>query len=266
MHTLEPVRTFPIGGVAAVSPDGVAAFGHDDGSVSIVDISTGSVRRLTGRVDASIQALTFSADGKVLASADADGSVAVWHVSAASLGEIFAGHSAAVSGVALSPDGTILYSASFDGSVVAWDVTGEHRLGQRFGYDPVGPTEAGSAPPPGITNAVAVTPDSSLFATSPGPGRVTLWHSRTLTPEVSELRGPVGTIISLAFSRDGTLLAATGTTPRTAVWDVKTGKLVRLLRGGGPGGHPQSHSASTASRSRLRGSTGTYVSMTCEPA
>ena len=236
VHTLEPVRTFPIGGVAAVSPDGVAAFGHDDGSVSIVDISTGSVRKLTGRVDASIQALTFSADGKVLASADADGSVAVWHVAAASLGEIFAGHSAAVSGVALSPDGTILYSASFDGSVVAWDVTGEHRLGQRFGYDPVGPTEAGSAPPPGITNAVAVTPDSSLFATSPGPGRVTLWHSRTLTPEVGELRGPVGTIISLAFSRDGTLLAATGTTPRTAVWDVKTGKLVRLLRGGGPRG------------------------------
>ena len=50
------------------------------------------------------------------------------------------------------------------------------------------------------------------------------------------MRGPVGTIISLAFSRDGTLLAATGTTPRTAVWDVKTGKLVRLLRAGGPRG------------------------------
>jgi WD40 repeat protein len=46
----------------------------------------------------------------------------------------------------------------------------------------------------------------------------------------------VGTIISLAFSRDGKLLAATGTTPRTAVWEVKTGKLVRLLRGGGPRG------------------------------
>ena len=117
--------------------------------------------------------------------------------------------------------------------MIAWDVTGEHRLGQRFGYDPVGPTEAGRVPPPGITNAVAVTPDSSLFATSPGPGRVTLWHSRTLTPEARELRGPVGTIISLAFSRDGRLLAATGSTPDTPVWDVATGKLVRVLRGGG---------------------------------
>ena len=38
VHTLEPVKTFPIGGVAAVSPDGAAAFGHDDGTVSIVDI------------------------------------------------------------------------------------------------------------------------------------------------------------------------------------------------------------------------------------
>ena len=236
VHTLEPVRTFPIGGVAAVSPDGAAAFGHDDGSVSIVDMVTGRIRRLTGRVGGSIEALTFSADGKVLASAEADGSVAVWQVASASLGEIFLGHSAAASGVALSPDGTTLYSASFDGSVIAWDVTGDHRLGQRFGYDPVGPTEAGRAPPPGITNAVAASPDSSLFATSPGPGRVTLWHSRTLTPEPRELRGPVGTIISLAFSRDGRLLAATGSTPNTPVWDVATGKLVRVLRGGGTHG------------------------------
>ena len=181
----------------------------------------------------AFQALSFSADGKLLASADADGSVAVWHVAAATLGEIFLGHSAAASGVALSPDGATLYSASFDGSVIAWDVTGERRLGQQFSYDPIGPPEAGRVAPPGITNAVAVTPDSSLFATSPGPGRVTLWHSRTLTPEARELRGPVGTIISLAFSRDGRLLAAAGSTPDTPVWDVATGKLVRVLRGGG---------------------------------
>ena len=232
VHTLKPVRTFPIGGVAAVSSD-LAAFGHDDGTVSLLDISTGRVRSLTGRVGGSIQALSFSADGKLLASADADGSVAVWHVAAATLGEIFLGHSAAASGVALSPDGATLYSASFDGSVIAWDVTGERRLGQQFSYDPIGPPEAGRVAPPGISNAVAVTPDSSLFATSPGPGRVTLWHSRTLTPEARELRGPVGTIISLAFSRDGRLLAAAGSTPDTPVWDVATGKLVRVLRGGG---------------------------------
>ena len=62
VHTLEPVKTFPIGGVAAVSPDGAAAFGHDDGTVSIVDMVTGRIRRLTGRVGGSIEALSFSAE------------------------------------------------------------------------------------------------------------------------------------------------------------------------------------------------------------
>jgi WD40 repeat protein len=84
--------------------------------------------------------------------------------------------------------------------------------------------------------AVAVTPDGSLFATAPGRGRVTLWHSRTLTPEARELRGPVGDVISLAFSGDGRLLAATGNTRQTAVWDVATGRLLRTLTGGGPHG------------------------------
>ena len=147
------------------------------------------------------------------------------------LGEIFQGHSAAASGVALSPDGKTLYSASFDGSVIVWDVTGERRLGKLLGFDPVGPAERATATEHhgSVALAVAVAPDGSLFATAPRPGRVTLWHSATLAPEARELRGPVGSVISLAFSTDGTLLAATGSTRHTAVWDVSTGKLIRTL-------------------------------------
>ena len=39
--------------------------------------------------------------------------------------------------------------------------------------------------------AVAVSPDSSLFVTSPGAGRVTLWRARDLAV-LGELRGPFG--------------------------------------------------------------------------
>jgi WD40 repeat protein/DNA-binding SARP family transcriptional activator len=235
-RTLKQVKAFPTGGIAAVSAGGTAAFGHDDGTVTLLDTATGGARTLAGRVSGSIQALSFSADGKVLASADADGSVAVWEVGAASLGEIFVGHSAAASGVALSPDGSTLYSASFDGSVIAWDVTGRRRLGQRFGFAPVGPPSAAAHARRDVSTAVAVTPDSSLFATSPAPGRVALWRSRTLAPEARVLRGPVGHVYSLAFSRDGRLVAAVGDTPDAAVWDVATGKLVHVLRGRSPMG------------------------------
>jgi WD40 repeat protein/DNA-binding SARP family transcriptional activator len=231
-RTLQQVRTFPTGGVGTVSPTtDTAAFGHDDGTVTLVDLATGELRMLSGHAGASIQALAFSADGTVLASANADGSAAVWNVASKRLGEIFQGHSTAASGVALSPDGKTLYSASFDGSVIVWDVTGERRLGKLFGFDPVGPAERATATEHhgSVALAVAVAPDGSLFATAPRPGRVTLWHSATLAPEARELRGPVGSVISLAFSTDGTLLAATGSTRHTAVWDVSTGKLIRTL-------------------------------------
>ena len=238
-RTLLPVQTFATGGIGAVSPAApIAALGHDDGTVTLVDLGTGRLRTLSGRAGAPIQALIFSADGKVLASADADGSLAVWDIASASLGEIFPGHANAASGVALSPHGATLYSVGLDGSAVAWDVAGRRRLGQRFGFDPVGPPGRAAATehPSPVAMAVAVTPDGSLFATAPGRGRVTLWHSRTLTPEARELRGPVGDVISLAFSGDGSLLAATGSTRQTAVWDVRTGRLLRTLTGGGPHG------------------------------
>jgi WD40 repeat protein/DNA-binding SARP family transcriptional activator/energy-coupling factor transporter ATP-binding protein EcfA2 len=238
-RTLKPLWSFDTGGIGAVSPAApVAALGHDDGTVTVIDLATRRLRTLSGRAGASIQALIFSADGKVLASADANGSLAVWDIASASLAEILPGHAGAASGVALSPDGATLYSVGIDGSAIAWDVTGRRRLGQRFGFDPVGPPARATATEhrSPVAMAVAVTPDGSLFATAPGRGRVTLWHARTLTPEAHELHGPVGDVISLAFSGDGRLLAATGSTRQTAVWEVRTGRLVRTLTGGGPHG------------------------------
>ena len=57
-RTLRPVRTFATGGVGAVSPAApIAAFGHDDGTVTLVDLGTARLRTLRGRAGAAIQAL-----------------------------------------------------------------------------------------------------------------------------------------------------------------------------------------------------------------
>src|SRR5205085_12503596 len=76
---------------------------------------------------------------------------------------------------------------------------------------------------------VAVSPDNSLYATSPAPGRITLWRSRDQAV-LGQLRGPLGYIVSLAFSHDGRLLAATGNAPNTVVWKVAARRIVRILR------------------------------------
>ena len=129
-----------------------------------------------------------------------------------------------------APTATTLVSGSSDGSEIVWDVLGERRLGRPFRFDPVAVRgEGGHAPAANASTAVAVSPDGRLFATSPAPGRVTLWRNRDQAV-LGELRGPFGYVVSLAFSHDGRLLAATGNAPNTVVWNVATESIVRILR------------------------------------
>src|SRR5262249_10587163 len=78
-----------------------------------------------------------------------------------------------------------------------------------------------------------VSPDSSLFATSPAPGRVTLWRARDQAV-LGELRGPCRNVDSLAWSHDGRLVAAACVRRVTVVWNVATRRIVKLLGPAGP--------------------------------
>jgi WD40 repeat protein/DNA-binding SARP family transcriptional activator len=218
-RTLRRARTLPVGGAAALSPaTDQAAFGHDDGSVTLLDLATGRTRTLPGRASGGIDVVSFSPDGGTLATGGEDGTVALWDVRTGAVRETFAGHTSSVRAAVFSPDGRTLYTASFDGSVIAWDVSGARRLGQPFRF---------SSRPGGVATWADTSPTGSLFALSPGPDRVTLWRSpaRGLP---GELRGPVGDVLSLAFSRDGKQVAAVGS--RNAVlWDVGTRKAFRVI-------------------------------------
>ena len=233
-RTFRPVRTFPVSGAAALSPSGDrAAVGRDDGSIIVLDLGTGQRRPMARRAGGRIAALGFSADGELLATTGDDGAVDVWDVGGARLRERFEGHAGAANGPLFSADGATLYSGSSDGSVIVWDVRGDRRLGQPFRFSPVAAAGIGSdAPADDASTAVAVSPDGSLFATSPAPGRTTLWRASDRSV-VATLRGPLGVIDSLAFSRDGRLIAATGEAPETVVWNVASRKVVRRL---GPAG------------------------------
>lgn len=237
-RTFARIRTFHVSGAAALSPVAdTAAFGQDDGSVKLVDLRTGGMRSMGRRATGKVIGLGFSSDGRVLATSSDDGSIDVWDVPTATLRETFTGHSAAAVGPVFSPDGTTLYSASDDGSVIVWDVRGERRLDRPFRFDPA--AQAGEGVHKAAQNAstaIAVSPDSSLFVTSPAPNRVTLWRTRDQAV-LGELRGPCGYVVSLAWSHDGRFVAATGDAPHTVVWNVRTRKIVKLLGPAGPMGN-----------------------------
>jgi WD40 repeat protein/DNA-binding SARP family transcriptional activator len=229
-HSFDRVRTFHVAGTGAVSPAvDTAAFGQDDGSVKLLDLRNGAVRPMDRRATGKVIGAAFSRDGEVLATTSDDGTVDVWDVSTASLRETFTGHAGAAVSPMFSPDGRTLYTASHDGGVIAWDVRGDRRLGRPFRFSPVAAGSAGPQQPGGGAGAVAASPDSSLFVTSPGPNRVTLWRARDMAV-LATLHGPCGAIQSVAFSHDGRLVAATGDGPATVVWEVRTHKIDKLLR------------------------------------
>jgi WD40 repeat protein len=217
-RTLRRTRTLPEGGVAAaLSPVAdQAAFGHADGSLSLVDLRSKKVTPLSGQATGSIETVSFSTNGRSVATAADDGTVAVWDLRTRALSETLMGHSAAVQAAVFSPDGRTLYTVSYDGSIIASDVSGTRRLGKPFRY-------ASSAG--GISTWSDVSLDGRLFALSPGPDRVRLWRTGTPATPVVSLHGPVGDVSGLAFSRDGSLVAAVGS-GNAVLWDVSTRKIV----------------------------------------
>ena len=229
-RTLARVRTFHVAGAAALSPAAdAAAFGQNDGSVELISLRTGLERSMRRRATGRVIALTFSHDGKVLATASDDGTVDVWDVPTRSLRETFAGHAAAALGLLFSSDDATLYSGSSDGSVIVWDVRGARRLGPPFRFDLA--AQAGRdahTPVRDASTAVALSPDGSRFVTSPAPNRVTLWRARDQRA-LGAFRGPCGPVVSLAWSHDGRRIACTGNAPETVVWDLATRKILTLL-------------------------------------
>ena len=164
-----------------VSPAGdTAAFGQDDGSVVLVDLRTGTQRPMNRRATGRVMALAFSRDGKVLATdlrrrqrqhlGRADDEPA----------RAFSGHAAAALGPVFSRDGATLYTGV---ERRQRDRLGRPRRAPARAAVPLrpgarAPGEGPHAPAQNASTAVAVSPDSSLFATSPAPGRVTLWRTR----------------------------------------------------------------------------------------
>jgi WD40 repeat protein len=116
-RTFRRVHSFGVGGSPAIAADGVtAAFGHDDGSVSILSLRSGRIVTLGGRVPGRVRAVAFSPDRQVLASASDDGTIGIWNLATRTLRETYRGHSAAALGVVFGRDGSTLCSGAADGT------------------------------------------------------------------------------------------------------------------------------------------------------
>ena len=218
----------------ACTRDGkVLASGSSDQTIRLWDVSSGKLLRKVP-VKGQVKSLSFSADGKKLASAVGEdrfatwlGTIAgagadVWNTATGEPGFPLEGHKGAVKAVVFAPDGRTLATAGNDGTVLLRDArTGKVRLRLPAGK--------------GVVEALAFSPDSELIAATGEDQKVWLWQVGSGEKRL-ELQGPKGWGFSLAFSPDGRTLASAahqdviydrmGRAPGYPVrlWEVATGK------------------------------------------
>jgi WD40 repeat protein len=100
--------------------------------IAIYDLATGRLLHRwndSGLQAAMLEALTFSDDGRLLASSDQH-SIHVWEAATGAKIHTFRGHRGEITSLGFDRDSRRLVSSSFDTTVLCWDLTGRLRDGQ----------------------------------------------------------------------------------------------------------------------------------------
>ncbi|XP_065891599.1 notchless protein homolog 1-like [Dysidea avara] len=196
-----------------------------------------AVTRCTSNVPGhseAVIAVSFSPDGRCLASGSGDCTVRLWDTNTETPHHVCKAHSHWILSIAWSPDGKkiasgckagkeviseeLLVLGCDDFTLLLWQSsTSKKPLARMTGHQQ-------------LINQVSFSPDAGLIASTSFDKSVKLWDGR-MGKYITSLRGHVSAVYQISWSADSRLLCSGSSDSTLKVWDIKNRKLLMDLPG-----------------------------------
>jgi len=248
---------------AKLSPDGrFIAVGRTGNNAKIIDFQTGRIFKTLRGHNAMVISLSFSRDGKLLATGGIDGKAIVWDVESGKPVRIisFPDQNLAIFSVDISHDGKLLATADWGGDVVIWDIESGKALRVisphspvavyqvRFSQNDVYIITAGLDKKLKLTeidtgdeirefkghtdlvNSINLNPAGDRIITAGWDGTVRVWDFMSGL-QVLKIKAHQGGVYNAKFDSSGKYIVSGGDDFLVKEWDASTGEMICELAG-----------------------------------
>jgi hypothetical protein len=191
--------------------------GSGDGSIRLWDVASRKERESLPHGTVSVRRVAISPDDKTIAVGGTTQDVELWDVETRSLRRALPGHRGTILAIAFATDGKMLATGDARGDIRFWDpATGAER--GNFSGDPL------------ALRALAFSPDRATLASAgSGDKDVKLWRVAT-RERFATLHENLSGLLCLAFSPNGSMLAAGNREGVVAIRDVPSGRTRATLQ------------------------------------